>query len=68
MVLATGEKVSPTHYQRWLSLCDHDVLWCNAYGPTEATVTATVFIPPANWGWRKYADRQTAARVYRRYP
>lgn len=49
MVLATGEKVSPIHYQRWLSLCDHDLLWCNAYGPTETTVTATVFIPEVNW-------------------
>lgn len=49
MVLATGEKVSPTHYQRWLSLCDHDLLWCNAYGPTETTVTATVFIPEQDW-------------------
>jgi amino acid adenylation domain-containing protein len=49
MVLATGEKVSPSHYQRWLSLCNHDVLWCNAYGPTETTVTATVFIPEKGW-------------------
>lgn len=49
MVLATGEKVSPPHYQRWLSHCDHEVLWCNAYGPTETTVTATVFIPPQDW-------------------
>ena len=49
MVLATGEKVSPAHYQRWLSLCKHELLWCNAYGPTETTVTATVFIPPPGW-------------------
>jgi amino acid adenylation domain-containing protein len=45
MVLATGEKVSVEHYRRWLALCDHPVLWCNAYGPTECTVTSTVFIP-----------------------
>lgn len=49
MVLATGEKVSPSHYAKWLSLCDHSVLWCNAYGPTETTVTATVFIPGPDW-------------------
>ncbi len=49
MVLATGEKVSPGHYGKWLTLCDHEVLWCNAYGPTETTVTATVFIPDAGW-------------------
>lgn len=45
LMIVTGEKVSIEHYRRWQSLCDHDVLWCNAYGPTEATVTATVFIP-----------------------
>ena len=45
LMIVTGEKVSIEHYRRWRSLCDHDVLWCNAYGPTEATVTATVFIP-----------------------
>ncbi len=45
LVIATGEKVSVEHYHRWLSICKHEVLWCNAYGPTETTVTATVFIP-----------------------
>ena len=49
MVLATGEKVSPSHYRKWIALCDHEVLWCNAYGPTEATVTSTVFIPARDW-------------------
>ena len=44
-MIVTGEKVSVEHYRRWESICDHDVLWCNAYGPTEATVSATVFIP-----------------------
>lgn len=45
LAIATGEKVSTAHYQRWLKLCQHEVLWCNAYGPTEATVSATVYIP-----------------------
>ena len=45
LMIVTGEKVSVEHYRRWQSLCGHEVLWCNAYGPTEATVTATVFIP-----------------------
>ena len=48
-MVVTGEKVSAQHYQRWLGLCDQPTLWCNAYGPTEATVSATVFIPPAGW-------------------
>lgn len=45
LMIVTGEKVSVAHYRRWQSLCDQNVLWCNAYGPTEATVSATVFIP-----------------------
>ena len=45
LMIVTGEKVSVEHYRRWQSICDHEVLWCNAYGPTEATVSATVFIP-----------------------
>ncbi len=49
LLIVTGEKVSVEHYRRWQSLCDHDVLWCNAYGPTETTVSATVFIPDASF-------------------
>ncbi|QDT06641.1 Linear gramicidin synthase subunit D [Rubripirellula lacrimiformis] len=45
LMIVTGEKVSVSHYRKWQSICDQDVLWCNAYGPTEATVSATVFIP-----------------------
>ncbi len=49
LVIVTGEKISVEHYRRWLSLCDHKILWCNAYGPTETTVTCTAFIPEDNW-------------------
>lgn len=49
MVLATGEKVSVEHYRRWLGLCDQPMLWCNAYGPTEATVTSTVYVPEGDF-------------------
>ena len=45
LMIVTGEKVSVQHYDRWKQHCEQSVLWCNAYGPTEATVTATVFIP-----------------------
>lgn len=45
LMVVTGEKVSMEHYRRWQTVCEHPVLWCNAYGPTEATVSATVFIP-----------------------
>ena len=49
LVIVTGEKISVEHYRRWRSLCDHDLLWCNAYGPTETTVTCTAFIPDSRW-------------------
>jgi len=49
LMVVTGEKVSPEHHARWQTLCQHPVLWANAYGPTEATVSATVFIPPSGW-------------------
>ena len=48
LMVVTGEKVSTKHYQHWKTLCQKtgiEVLWCNAYGPTEATVSASVFIP-----------------------
>jgi amino acid adenylation domain-containing protein len=48
LMVVTGEKVSTKHYQHWKILCKLsklEVLWCNAYGPTEATVSASVFIP-----------------------
>ena len=56
LMVVTGEKVSTQHYQRWKTLClqgskdkESTILWCNAYGPTEATVSASVFIPDANF-------------------
>jgi amino acid adenylation domain-containing protein len=49
LMVVTGEKVSVQHYQRWQKICRHSVQWSNAYGPTEATVSATVFTPDANW-------------------
>jgi amino acid adenylation domain-containing protein len=66
LVIVTGEKVSPVHYQRWLSLVSPDqdsLLWCNAYGPTETTVTATVFIPPKGWS----GDNMPIGKPLKRY-
>lgn len=66
LVIVTGEKVSPVHYQRWLSLVSptqESLLWCNAYGPTETTVTATVFIPPKGWS----GDNMPIGKPLKRY-
>lgn len=43
MLVVTGEQVSLPHYKRWLEVAQHPVQWANAYGPTEATVSASVF-------------------------
>lgn len=63
LIIPTGEKVSVEHYRRWLSLCDHEVLWCNAYGPTEATVSATVYVPDASFD----APQMPIGRPLKRY-
>lgn len=49
LLIATGEKVSVEHYRRWKNICQHEVQWSNAYGPTEATVSSTVFTPSSDW-------------------
>jgi amino acid adenylation domain-containing protein len=45
LVIVGGEKISKSTYQKWRSLVGDFPRWLNAYGPTEATVTATVYDP-----------------------
>jgi len=42
-----GEKVSRHAFERWAELVP-GVRWMNGYGPTEATVTSTLFDPAEN--------------------
>lgn len=49
LLIATGEKVSVEHFRRWNTICQHEMQWSNAYGPTEATVSSTVFTPNRFW-------------------
>lgn len=44
LVVVGGEKPSRPAYDRWRELAP-DVRWLNAYGPTETTITATVWDP-----------------------
>ncbi|GAB2739990.1 amino acid adenylation domain-containing protein [Kitasatospora kifunensis] len=41
-LLLNAEAPAPARYRDWLRLCDTPVRWINTYGPTEATVTATL--------------------------
>ncbi|WP_329576675.1 amino acid adenylation domain-containing protein [Kitasatospora sp. NBC_01250] len=47
-LLLNAEAPAPARYQDWLRLCDAPVRWINTYGPTEATVTATLHQPAAD--------------------
>ncbi len=44
LVVTGSERVSPAAYAAWRRLAP-SVRWLNAYGPTEATITATLFDP-----------------------
>lgn len=46
LVIVGGEKALGSAYRSWLELGGRRVRWCNAYGPAEATVVATIFEPP----------------------
>lgn len=39
-----GEALSPRTMRRWAALCDRKVAFLSSYGPTEASITATVHV------------------------
>ena len=43
LVIVGTEQASAKHLATWQSLVNDRVRWINAYGPTEATITATVY-------------------------
>ncbi|HTK08291.1 MAG TPA: amino acid adenylation domain-containing protein, partial [Ktedonobacteraceae bacterium] len=45
LLIVGGEKASPELYQHWTRLSGSHLRWLNTYGPTEATVIATLFDP-----------------------
>ncbi|MBI4587207.1 MAG: amino acid adenylation domain-containing protein [Candidatus Rokubacteria bacterium] len=47
LVVVGGEKASPERYATWQKVSAGGMRWMNTYGPTEATVTATVYEPPS---------------------
>ena len=50
LVVVGGEAACPQTLARWRRLAGGRVRWLNAYGPSEATVTATLYEPPAETG------------------
>ena len=47
LVIVGSERVLPERLRAWQGLVGSRVRWINAYGPTEATITATLYEAPA---------------------
>jgi amino acid adenylation domain-containing protein len=47
LVIVGGERVLPEWLRAWQTMAGSRVRWINAYGPTEATITATLYEAPA---------------------
>ena len=64
-MIVGGEQVRPNVLQKWLKVAPN-VRWLNGYGPTEATITSTLFEAKAgNWDGEVPIGRATAhARVF----
>jgi amino acid adenylation domain-containing protein len=45
LVIAGSDTVRREDYAQWQRLTREGVRWCNAYGTTEATITATIYEP-----------------------
>ncbi|MEW6733020.1 MAG: amino acid adenylation domain-containing protein, partial [Acidobacteriota bacterium] len=43
LVIAGGEKVHSSRLRQWQEVVGERVRWCNAYGPSETTITATIY-------------------------
>lgn len=51
LVIVGSEKAMPESLVRWQRLVGDRIVWCNSYGPTEATITASSFVPERQEDW-----------------
>lgn len=49
LVITGNEKVMPERYKSWREWVGDTLTWKNAYGPTETTITATIYTPPVTF-------------------
>lgn len=57
LVIVGGEKASARALSSWFQLTGGAIRWLNTYGPTEATVSATMYEPePTVLDWRPSAE------------
>ncbi len=55
LVVVGSEKAAPDTLVRWQRLVGDRITWCNSYGPTEATITASYFVPREDRSWTSLA-------------
>jgi amino acid adenylation domain-containing protein len=51
LVIVGSEKALPDTLARWQRLAGDRIAWCNSYGPTETTITASYFVPDRQEDW-----------------
>jgi amino acid adenylation domain-containing protein/non-ribosomal peptide synthase protein (TIGR01720 family) len=51
LVIVGGEKASAERFVAWQRIAGDNVSWLNTYGPTEGTIVATAYEPPADTVW-----------------
>ncbi len=51
LVIVGSEKALPDSLVRWQRLAGNRIAWCNSYGPTETTITASCFVPERETDW-----------------
>ena len=49
LMIVAGEKAHRSALSIWQKYVGDRIRWCNVYGPTEATVTTTVYEPSPGW-------------------
>jgi amino acid adenylation domain-containing protein len=51
LAIVGSEKALPDSLVRWQRLVGDRIAWCNSYGPTETTITASYFMPDRQKDW-----------------
>ena len=53
LVVVGSEKAMPDAFVRWQRVTGNRVRWCNSYGPTETTITASTYMPGGKEDWSR---------------
>lgn len=53
LVVVGSEKALPESLMRWQRVAGSRIAWCNSYGPTEATITASTYVPEPGIDWTR---------------